>query len=507
MMAPEPPSDYVQRPAEFEELRRRLLDSHGDAVAITAALRGAGGYGKSTLARALAHCADIADAYFDGVLWAKLGEKPDLLSISSDLIEILSGERPSLQNITAATARLGEALGDRRILLVVDDAWNQQDLQPLLHGGPKTTRLITTRRDDILPIGTLRQSVDAMKGHEARTLLSVGLPHDQTARQGTQLADLAARVGEWPLLLKLVNGFLRDRVARKQLLAQAMVGVNQRLDEKGLTAFDAGNEIDRTKAVARTIGVSLDLLDDRRRVRFDELAVFYEDADIPIGIIARLWAETGGFSADDTEDFLCELYNLSLLLNLDLDQRTVRLHDAIRHFLQDKVDKHGLVGQHQRLLIALDAILATRNSDAMTLRYCYLSLPHHLAEAEARERLDALLVDPGWLTAKLTVTANPQALVADYERFGKSETHRLISRTLRLTAGICARDPRQLIPQLLGRLMSREDTEIVGLLDAAPHEIPLPALLTESSSLTPPGIESAQTRRACRHGLHSVYAA
>ena len=88
MMAPEPPADFVDRPKEFDALKRQLLDSKGDAVAITAALRGAGGYGKTTLAKALAHDADIQDAFFDGVLWAELGEKPEnLLSIISDLIK------------------------------------------------------------------------------------------------------------------------------------------------------------------------------------------------------------------------------------------------------------------------------------------------------------------------------------------------------------------------------------------------------------------------------------
>jgi len=46
MMAPEPPADFVPRPREFEALKRQLLDGKGDAVAITAALQGAGGYGK-----------------------------------------------------------------------------------------------------------------------------------------------------------------------------------------------------------------------------------------------------------------------------------------------------------------------------------------------------------------------------------------------------------------------------------------------------------------------------
>jgi hypothetical protein len=40
MMAPEPPADFVKRPVEFDALKRKLLDSKGDAVAISAALRG-----------------------------------------------------------------------------------------------------------------------------------------------------------------------------------------------------------------------------------------------------------------------------------------------------------------------------------------------------------------------------------------------------------------------------------------------------------------------------------
>ena len=189
MMAPEPPVDFVQRPVEFEALKRKLLDAKGDAVAITAALRGAGGYGKTTLAKALAHDPDIEDAYFDGILWAELGEKPEnLLSIVADLIEILSGERPGLENLHSAAAKLGEALGDRRILLVIDDAWREQDLRPFLQGGRNATRLITTRRDDILPLKAERRPVDAMAADEALALLSWGLPEDQTAAQKQALS-------------------------------------------------------------------------------------------------------------------------------------------------------------------------------------------------------------------------------------------------------------------------------------------------------------------------------
>src|SRR5262245_21196548 len=239
MMAPSPPADFVDRPVEFDALKESLLDPKGDAVAITAALRGAGGYGKTTLAKALARDRDIQDAYFDGILWIELGEKlTNLLSIISDLVEILSDKRPGFQNISTAAAKLDETLGDLRILMIVDDAWREQDLRPFLQGGRHTTRLITTRRDDILPNEAVRQRVDAMQDREALALLAGGLPPTQAAAQRSELAKLATRLGEWALLLKLVNGFLGNRVKAREPLAKAIAGVNQRLDQKGLAAFD-----------------------------------------------------------------------------------------------------------------------------------------------------------------------------------------------------------------------------------------------------------------------------
>src|SRR6516164_9475148 len=151
MIAPEPPPDFVQRPVEFDALKKKLLDAKGDAIAITAALRGAGGYGKTVLANALCHDLDIQDAYFDGILRVELGERADnLLGLVSDLIKMITGQPGGFNTTDAAASKLSEALGDRRFLLVIDDAWRKQDLHPFLRGGPNTTRLITTRINTIL---------------------------------------------------------------------------------------------------------------------------------------------------------------------------------------------------------------------------------------------------------------------------------------------------------------------------------------------------------------------
>src|SRR5262249_50201 len=80
-MAPDLPADFVPGPDEFERIVAYLLNSGAGPVAISAALRGAGGYGKTTLAAAVCHEARVRAAFPDGVLWATLGEKPGVADI------------------------------------------------------------------------------------------------------------------------------------------------------------------------------------------------------------------------------------------------------------------------------------------------------------------------------------------------------------------------------------------------------------------------------------------
>ena len=177
------------------------------------------------------------------------------------------------------------------------------------------------------------------------------------------------------------------------------------------------------------------------QVRFAELAVFPEDVDIPVGIAARLWAQRGELGEIESEELLIRLQNLSLLVSLDLDQKTFRFHDTVRHFLQDQAGKEALAGLHKLMLQAMEGVDAVGAND-LSRRYYYLYRPTHLAEAGERAQLDALLADPRWMQSKMDALANTQALIADYEQFGQNEVHALLKRALRLTSGICARDKR-----------------------------------------------------------------
>ena len=65
-MAENLPEDHVPRTAEFDHVLSLLLErASGEPVAVTTALRGAGGFGKTVLARAICHDEDVQDAFGD----------------------------------------------------------------------------------------------------------------------------------------------------------------------------------------------------------------------------------------------------------------------------------------------------------------------------------------------------------------------------------------------------------------------------------------------------------
>ena len=399
------PADYVPRPHEFDGLIDMLLGGRREGfVAITAALRGAGGYGKTTMAKAICHDQRIRET-FGGVLWVTLGENPgNLVGKIEDLIYALSKERPGFTSIDAAAAHLAMLLADRTILIVVDDVWNPAHLHPFLQGGGQCTRLVTTRDDGVLPSKTKRIQVDAMRPDEAFQVLVSGLSDAPRSLRDTQsLRTLVQKLGEWPLLLKLVNAALRERVWEyRQSLSEALVYVNTALKRRGLTAFDHNNPQQRDQAVRATLSVSFELL-GADSSRYRELALFPEDANIPLGTVQKLWSATGGRELDDFDiDAICgRLRRLSLLLGFDPVKRSIRLHDVIRAYLQRELGEPAVVALHGQFLDAYRMRHWAELPENEPYMWDYLA--HHLVSAARGGDLVTTVQDLYYLAKKISV--------------------------------------------------------------------------------------------------------
>jgi len=404
------PVDFIARPREFEVLASHIVDrQREEPIAGTAVLCGAGGFGKTALVRALCHDEAVQNAFDDGILWVTLGENPGALTGRvEDLIAMLSGRRPGFAEIEAATASLAELLADRDLLIVIDDVWNGAHLAPFLQGGDRCARVVTTRNADVLPAGARRVDVDAMRGDEAAALVGFGLP---SGREDA-LRTLATRLGEWPLLLKLVNSALRERALhRGQPLDAALAYVNTALDKRGLTFFDAQNAGSRHQAVAMTLGLSIAQLSADEQARFDELAVFAEDVEIPLDILARYWSATGGLDEFDTETLCDRLSRLSLVLLFEPTLRFVRVHDVVRQFLLSRVGDR-LPALHAALVAALRPASGAWSDLPTGERYGWTWLFQHLLGAGARDELLRSACDLRYVAAK-TAATSPLALEAD----------------------------------------------------------------------------------------------
>ncbi|MET0033628.1 MAG: WD40 repeat domain-containing protein, partial [Limnospira maxima] len=128
-------------------------------------------------------------------------------------------------------------------------------------------------------------------------------------------------------------------------------------------------------------------------------------------------------------------------------------------------------------------------------RWLLETLPGSLWRASKTARLHQLLTDFDFMQAKLA-ECGVQALIEDYNLAMSSdvllnpeqtETLQLIAGTLRLSAHVLASDTTKLAEQLLGRLLSFENPEIVALLEQGKQWRGKPWFCPLTANLTPPG--------------------
>lgn len=160
-----------------------------------------------------------------------------------------------------------------------------------------------------------------------------------------RLDSLAAGLGRWPVLLKLVNRALRMRITHQRTPAMVAVdAVESDLRRKGIRAFDpAGPVQERDQAVAATIEASLDMLAPQERQRYAELAVFPQDVPIPLAQAAELWRLTGGLDMEAAGDLISWRLDPLSLLDYDGAVSTLHVHEVFRSYLAATLaDKAGL---------------------------------------------------------------------------------------------------------------------------------------------------------------------
>lgn len=173
MQAPPLPSYYVDRPKYSFDLKRRLLTKSNDVrTLVVTAIHGLGSVGKSTITTALAHDVDVQAHFSDGILWATLGQEPNLLSLLSGWVQALGDYSFKATSVETTSNHLRILLYEKAVLLVVDDAWNTGDAKAFNVGGTRCQLLVTTRNAAIADVlGASTYPLDVMTPGQAMELL------------------------------------------------------------------------------------------------------------------------------------------------------------------------------------------------------------------------------------------------------------------------------------------------------------------------------------------------
>ena len=210
---PLPPAiALVGRELDLARIKQRLRGVGN--VALTA-LNGLPGVGKTAISITLAHDPELRAYFRDGVLWAGLGPNPNLpglLSRWGSLLGMSATQMATLSGNDAWARAIRTAIGTRRMLLVIDDAWQLEEALIVRVGGPNCAHLVTTRFPAIAAHMAVEGAtmIQELNVEQSIQLLDKLAPQ-VVNRESQRAQELVQAVGGLPLALTLLGNYLRKQ--------------------------------------------------------------------------------------------------------------------------------------------------------------------------------------------------------------------------------------------------------------------------------------------------------
>ncbi|MER6574273.1 BTAD domain-containing putative transcriptional regulator [Nonomuraea sp. NPDC001023] len=376
----EPPALDLPRPAQLpaavgdftgrKEVAVRvhtLLSAQSSAEGVpVVALCGIGGVGKTTLAVHVAHAAD--DLFPDGQLYADLrGHSDEVTAPESALGGFLRalGIPPDVipDGLAERSALYRSLLSDRRILVLLDNARDADQVSPLLPGSPGCATIVTSRAKLAdLPAARLID-LDVMEPDEALSLFaSVAGPERVAAEHGAAM-DVVAACGFLPLAVRIVAARLAARPSwTVASLVPRLADEQRRLDE-----LRVGN-----LAVEATFALGYGQLEPAQARAFRLLSL-PKGPDISIGAAAAVLA----MNVYEAEELLESLVDMSLLEATAPGR--YRFHDLLRLFARRVLDKTERPQDKTLALRRLLGFYLASSRSAHRLAYEGSMIPDNLA--------------------------------------------------------------------------------------------------------------------------------
>jgi DNA-binding SARP family transcriptional activator/Tfp pilus assembly protein PilF len=247
--------DFTGRDAELGRLDALLAAGRGGtgASVVITAITGTAGVGKTALAVHWAH--QVSEHFPDGQLYVNLrGFDPG--GAATDPAEAIRGFLDAFgvdpqqipASVEAQAALYRSLLAGRRVLVLLDNAADEEQVRPLLPGSAGCLVIVTSRNQLpglIVTEGAKPVVVDLLTVDEARRLLSRRIGEDRVSAETGAADDIIALCARLPLALMLVAA----RAATHPGFSLAALAAELREAGGSLDAFDNADQASNVRAV------------------------------------------------------------------------------------------------------------------------------------------------------------------------------------------------------------------------------------------------------------------
>ena len=360
---PAPPRGFTGRADELQALSGLLEQDPGEPSDVPiAVLTGMAGIGKTTLAVQWAH--QVASQFPDGQLHVNLrgfGPSGPPVTPAEAIPRFLEGLGVEAKRIPAdldaQIALYRSLLAVRSMLVVLDNARDAAQIQPLLPGAPGCLVLVTSRSqltELAASDGAHLLTLDVLSAAEARELLVYRLGQGPVAAEPGAVTELAELCDRLPLALSIVAARAATRPGLPLAgLAAELCDSRARLD--GLGTRDLATDV---RTVFSWSCQQLSGLGGR----MFRLIGLHPGPDITVQAAASL----AGVAPDDARQALAELARMHLVIEHAPGRYSC--HDLLRVYAAEQAARHESDSErHAAVLRVLDHYLHTAEAASRLL--------------------------------------------------------------------------------------------------------------------------------------------
>ncbi|KAF9671832.1 hypothetical protein SADUNF_Sadunf12G0090000 [Salix dunnii] len=267
-------------------------------------LVGLGGIGKTTLAQLAFNDAKVT-AHFEKKIWVCVSEPFDEVRIAKAILEQLEESTLNLVELQSLLPRVSQYIKGKRVLLVLDDVWNEnqrqwEQLKPSLAGCARGSRILLTTRKSVVAnmMGTNHPiCIQTLSNDACRSIFNHVAFLQRSEDERERLIDIGNKIADkckgLPLAAKVLGGLMQSKRTREEwedVLSSELWGLD---------------EVDKDK-VEKEIFLSLLLsyydLPSVVRQCFLYCAMFPKDYNMRKNELVKMWMAQGYLKETPSRD-------------------------------------------------------------------------------------------------------------------------------------------------------------------------------------------------------------